>query len=102
MTTNRTPATPQSATDKFYADQTPENAIDLAIADHRAFTKEHPMYEFITALQKAKERSIAYPKLVDLAQAIVTAYGKTLLPTHTEKHLLDGAHALLRSLGEAA
>jgi hypothetical protein len=39
-------------------------------------------------------------KLVDLAEAVVTAYGKTLLPTHTEKHLLDGAAALLRELGE--
>ena len=53
--------------------------------------------------QNAEEyirRANAYPRLVDLAQAVVTAYGKTLLPNHTEKHLLDGASAILRELGE--
>ena len=37
----------------------------------------------------------AVPMLVDLAQALVTAYGDTVLPTHLEKHLLDGARAAL-------
>lgn len=37
----------------------------------------------------------AAPDLLDLAHAVVTAFGNLVLPTHTEKHLLDGARAAI-------
>lgn len=37
----------------------------------------------------------AAPDLLDVAQGVVTAYGDKLLPTHVEKHLLDGARAAI-------
>ena len=45
---------------------------------------------------RANARLIAAaPDLLDVAQAIVTAYGDLVLPSHTEKHLLDGARAAI-------
>jgi len=47
---------------------------------------------------------VAAPDLLDVAKAIVTAIeGQMLvLPTHVEKHLLDGAHAAIRKAMEGA
>lgn len=41
----------------------------------------------------------AAPDLLDVVLGFVTAYGDKLLPTPTEKHLLDGAKAVLASIG---
>lgn len=41
----------------------------------------------------------SFEALVDVAQGIVTAYGDKALPTHVEKHLLDGAREALKTAG---
>ena len=93
--TKHAPATPLplSPVQQFYATQSAGDAILLAIADHHAFTKDHPMYEFIAALQKAKERCDAYPKLVEALRGMVREHGAVDDATVVSA-------ALLRSLGE--
>lgn len=47
----------------FHADPTPENAVALAIADHRAGPLTD--WPFVEALQKAEAKLRAYRKVVD-------------------------------------
>lgn len=66
QTTKHAPATPLTPVQKFYGTPTPVNAIELAIADHKAHCDPmQPMSEFVKALELARNRCNAYPKLVE-------------------------------------
>lgn len=81
---------------RFYAEQTPQAAVALAIADHLA---NDPLgsAEFVAALRKAEERCESYRKLVEALRQSIAAD-----PSQAEGdgHLAAGA-ALLRELGES-
>jgi hypothetical protein len=68
MNTKRKP----SLTDKFYAAQTPSNAVALAIGDHEASNPSGGSREFVYALHVAKDRLDYYGKLRAALQAIQT------------------------------
>jgi hypothetical protein len=80
--------------DAFYAAPSPSGAVALAIADHKAANK-HPMWEYVTELQKAQDRTEAYPRLVAALRRYV---GDAFSP---ESAIREQAHALLHDLGEA-
>lgn len=91
-----------SATDKFYADQTPENAVALAIADHRAFTKGSPMYEYLSALQKAGDRVAAYPKSIEAIKHALRLGREGSDDKVIREAMVEILAEHLRSIGEAS
>lgn len=98
------PATPLNPVQTFYGTPTPENAVLLAMADHRAHCDPmQPQSEFITALQKAHDRLVAYPKLVE---ALRDAMHYSDYCANNGGQQADKDHAkfvaLLRELGETS
>jgi hypothetical protein len=83
-----------NACDAFYTAPSPSGAVALAIADHKAANK-HPIWEYVTELQKAQDRTEAYPRLVAALRRYV---GDVFSP---ESAIKERAHALLRDLGES-
>ena len=105
MTTKHTPAMPlPNAADAFYAAPSPSLAVALAIADHKALNK-FPMWEYVEQLQKAQDRSDAYPLLVEALRRSreLWAFSDDFIDQQSEydKTWNSDVDALLRSLGEA-
>lgn len=104
-------STPLNPMQQFYGTPTPENAVLLAMADHRAHCDPmQPQSEFMTALRKAHERLAAYQKLVEALRELHAIDERKLAAStkrvykigHSviEKRVLRN-RALLRDLGEA-
>ena len=92
------PATPLplTAVQQFYSTHSPADAIRLALAEHAAQCQPmSPMGDFTRALNKALERTEAYPELV--------AYVRTVRDAHGANDVRAvAARALLAKLGEGA
>jgi hypothetical protein len=90
---SKRPATPTNALDEFTRTHSPSNAIELAIADHCA----GPMtdWDFVAALNKAKDRVDSYPRLVEALRYALA---------HPGDQACQEAHGikLLRELGESS
>ena len=74
----------------FYTKPSPVGAVELAISDHKAFTKNFPIWEYVAELQKARDQAKAYPKLVALLQSAVD----------DDAEWMEDASDLLRELGK--
>lgn len=88
----------------------PQNAVALAIADHRAGPITD--WTFVDQLRKAEERLAAYPKLVaaikeivdarDLVRTSVQHFHKNRAEVRRDTDAAAAVRALLRELGEVA
>lgn len=98
MSTKRQAATPLSPMQKFYGTPTPANAVLLAMADHQTHCQPmQPQSEYMEELQKAHERLLAYPKLVDALRK-ANQFLHDNAPEEDETLALTSG--LLRTLGE--
>jgi len=101
---------PRSYTDEFYNQPSPEGAVSLAIADHKALTKQSPQWEYIAQLQEAERRCKAYPKLIEALRrfqncGLIQTDGHSMDTAEPHNELLaalDGVNDVLREHGKAA
>ena len=78
----------------FDATPSPQNAVSLARADHRAGPITD--WEFMDALSKAEQRCIAYPRLIEALKNLIEAADAGSWKARRK----DQAVALLAELGE--
>ena len=81
----------------FAAAPNPQNAVALARADQRVAHRALSDWAFVDQLNKAEERCIAYPKLVEQLKATRDLLEKR----DDEDHVVGPINALLREIGEA-
>lgn len=94
---------PGSSFDTFYHDQTPANAVRLAMEDHRSVNGGLGSGEFLVALRKAAAQADAHDELVAACKAALSLAWEVGCETEDGYHTLldDSRGNLFRQLSAA-